>query len=93
MAVHLAQLSKALHGVLSCQGHGPLVQALVGTCLQTTSGLVPHFTWGFPPLGAGPAYRSLVALAFFKDVLQPVTRTGCWQPWLSSRVSCTRPHC
>ena len=67
VAVHLAQLFKALHGFLSCQGHGPLVQALVGTehgplvqalvgtCLRTTPGLVPHFIRGFPPLGAGPA--------------------------------------
>ncbi len=67
---YLPQISKALHFILANQGCDQSFKLLLGICLQSTPGLVPHVFSGLQLSDAQPTYRSLAALTFIESVIR-----------------------
>lgn len=67
---YLPHLSKALHDMISNQGHDQSFKMLLDICLRNTPVLVPHFFSGLHLSDTKPAYRSLATLTFIEGVVR-----------------------
>ena len=71
-AAYLPQLSKALHTLLSGQGHSVSLKMMLGLCLRTTPEITPHFFRSLELSDPKPNYRSLAALTFVEGVVRDI---------------------